>query len=300
MFGLELPCQTRLADPSGGLDTSWENKNFVFGNFDVLNFKLPLLYRIMTIWGGYIMRAIFVAVCCYGLLGTNAGAQQAQLALESTSPEIGHSFVIPAYTSIWFSPERAINSRTLKKGERFPIYVSRNVAVGNGLIVPKGTPGIALVTYRTGRGIYGKSAKLEFEIDSLKIGDFVVPMRGNHRLVGTGNAGWTLASVVIFGALPAMVVIGHSAVAGEQSEFEGRVREATTVPMVKAGSLVPIAAAEGATMLVHSSTNTVSRQRAQTPSGWCLDVPRNYFGTGSTALPIPNRITPACWEVNAR
>jgi hypothetical protein len=46
-----------------------------------------------------------------------------------------------------------------------------------------------------------------------------------------------------------------------------------------------------------SSVSGPTKKVADTPSGYCLDVPRGYAGTGSISSPLVTSSMPACWSV---
>lgn len=58
----------------------------------------------------------------------------------------------------------------------------------------------ATVTWRTGKGIVGKSAKFELSFDWVRVGSNNWRLRGQHRQEGKGNtAGALLGSAIITG-----------------------------------------------------------------------------------------------------
>lgn len=67
--------------------------------------------------------------------------------------------------------------------------MSRDVFLGNSMVIPRGTPGHARITWRTGRGLYGKSAKMEFDLTDLVVAGSVVPLTGHYRLEGPRKYG---------------------------------------------------------------------------------------------------------------
>ena len=171
------------------------------------------------------------------------------------------------------------------------MHVARDVMTADGVAIPRGTPATAHVAWRTGKGVFGKSGKLEFDIATLSLNGVDVALAGHHRLAGEGNTVWTIVAVAGVGLLGGLFVTGHSAVAHEESEFAARVRDGTPVYETVAAMQRPAGFAPG-----YASVG-VARRKAATPSGFCYDVPRNYYGTGSIQHPNPDALTPMCWEV---
>jgi hypothetical protein len=130
------------------------------------------------------------------------------------------ALLLPADTEIWVSPRGAISSKTLRVGDTFPVAVSRDVIFGSTLVVPRGTPGTARVTWRTGKGAFGKSAKIEFEVTHLLIDGTPVPMSGRQRLAGEGNTGATIGAIVLAGVIAGALVTGRSAEAPDNAEWK--------------------------------------------------------------------------------
>jgi hypothetical protein len=60
-------------------------------------------------------------------------------------------------------------------------------------VIPRGTPAMGEVTWRTGKGAFGKSGKLEFSLRYIDLGGQHIPVTGDFRQEGEGN---TLATGV--------------------------------------------------------------------------------------------------------
>ncbi len=212
------------------------------------------------------------------------------------APEVYGGLILPTNTAIWFNPVTAIDSRKLRVGNTFEMRVSRDVMIGDTIAIPHGTPATAKITWRTGRGVVGKSAKMEFAITSMDLNGIQVPLSGPHRLEGEGNTMWAIIAWFGAGLIGALLVKGHSAIASEESEFRAYSVTQASLAGAPATATVTRAAYSPGAPRGYAST-VVSKRQANTPSGSCYEVPKNYFGTGSAAFPIPNAQTPACWEI---
>jgi uncharacterized protein (DUF2062 family) len=84
------------------------------------------------------------------------------------------------------------------------------------------------VTFRTGKGAFGKSAKMEFDIDSVQLPSRTVPVSGHYRIEGQGNTGATVATAVAVGVFSAFVT-GHSAIAAQGSEWKASTKESIAI-----------------------------------------------------------------------
>ncbi len=70
--------------------------------------------------------------------------------------------------------------------------------------------GEATVTYRTGKGAFGKSGKMEVTFNYLDLNGRHIPLSGTYRQEGQGNTGAAVGAVVPVGVFGAFVT-GHSA-----------------------------------------------------------------------------------------
>lgn len=154
---------------------------------------------------------------------------------------------LPSNSDIWLSLDNELNSKKARVGDPIAFKVSRDVMVGQYVVIPRGTPGMGRVTYRTGKGAFGKSAKMEFDIDNVALPSRTIPVSGHYRIEGNGNTGATVATAVAVGVFSAFVT-GHSAVAAQGSEWKAATKEAILIAAADpapaaAPTLVPAAAA---------------------------------------------------------
>lgn len=229
---------------------------------------------------------------------TAATSRQLYVAEQDQGPSL------PSNTEIWFNPVSEISSKDLRSGQSFGVRVARDVYLNNAVVVPRGTPGTATVTRRSGTGMFGRSAKVEFELDTLDYFGTSVPLHGHHRLAGEGNTGWTVAMTLLVCLVCGAAITGHSAYASEASEFRAYSSKPLRLTMGPAAAPMGYAAGSGGAGRTYPVARSgsygaygVTRRPARAPSGFCYDVPRDYFGTGSVQHPIPNADTPACWEI---
>lgn len=92
----------------------------------------------------------------------------------------------------------------MKEGDVERLQVSADVVQDGVVVIPRGSPVRATVTWRTGKGIVGKSAKFDLTFNAVSVGGHEYALKGKHRQEGRGN---TVAAL-----LGSWVVSGHSAV----------------------------------------------------------------------------------------
>lgn len=129
------------------------------------------------------------------------------------------STTVPANTEVHLKLAKELNSAKVKKGDTFDLTVSEDVTVGNTVVIPRGTPAHGEVTMRSGKGAFGKSAKLEIDMRSIDLNGRSIPISGHYREAGQGNAGAAVGAVVAVGVFGAFVT-GHSAIVKEGTEYK--------------------------------------------------------------------------------
>ena len=111
---------------------------------------------------------------------------------------------LPADTVIQIVPVEDITSMHMKEGDKERLQVASDVAENGLVVIPRGSTVVGTITWRTGKGIGGKSAKFDLTFNSVTVNGHQYALKGKHRQEGKGN---TL--VALFGT---MVATGHSAV----------------------------------------------------------------------------------------
>ena len=147
---------------------------------------------------------------------------------------------LPANSEIWVSPNAEVNSKKIKQGEKFDMSVSRDVMLGNYVVIPRGTRAIGQISYRTGKGAFGKSAKMEFEVVDVDLGGRLIPVKGHYRIEGQGNTGATVGAVVAVGVFGAFVT-GHSAAVTQGTEYKAYTTDALPIVTAAAPAYVLVA-----------------------------------------------------------
>ena len=150
-------------------------------------------------------------------------------ALKVEPPAPGQS-VLPANTEVMLRLDQEVNSKKVRVGDTFKLSVLQDVMLGNFVVIPRGTPATGSVTWRTGKGAFGKSAKMEVTMNSINLNGRPISVTGNFRQEGEGNTGATVGAAVAVGIFSAFVT-GHSAVFQKDREFRVATREAMPVTL---------------------------------------------------------------------
>jgi hypothetical protein len=161
-----------------------------------------------------------------------------------TTPTIAPDAFLPTNSEIVIRFNSELNSKTVRERATFVTSVAQDVMLGNLVIIPKGTPANGVVTWRTGKGAFGKSAKIEYEIRSMDLGGQRIPLSGKFREEGRGNTGAAVGAAVAVGVFGAFVT-GRSAVVEQGNE--AKVYTIAAIPIslpaetVAAPSIAPVA-----------------------------------------------------------
>lgn len=116
------------------------------------------------------------------------------------------TITLPVNTLVQVTPAAEITSKEMKEGTKREFLVVNDVEYQGVVMIPRGSPVEAMVTWRTGKGIVGKSAKFELSFDWVRVNQANYKLRGQHRQEGRGNtAGALLGAAIITGKSATMV-----------------------------------------------------------------------------------------------
>lgn len=150
----------------------------------------------------------------------------------SQRPTVVNGTTLPANTEITLRLDQELSSKRMKEGQQFNLSVASDVVIGNYVVIPRGTLAKGVIAYRTGKGAFGKSAKMEIDLTEIILGDRHIPITGHYRQEGEGNTGATVGTAVAAGVFAAFVT-GRSAVFPQGREFKAFTREAIPVALAQ-------------------------------------------------------------------
>lgn len=155
---------------------------------------------------------------------------QGALAATRVDAPLAGSAVLPANTEVLLRLDEEVNSKRKRVGDSFRLTVLQDIMLGSYVVIPRGSPAYGQISYRTGKGAFGKSAKMEVTMDSIHLNGRNIPITGNFREEGQGNTGATVGVAVAAGVFSAFVT-GRSAVFQSGREFRVATREAIRVAL---------------------------------------------------------------------
>lgn len=109
----------------------------------------------------------------------------------------GHAY-IPKETVINVELTSELSSKKAKVGDIVPLKTLENIIINNVVVVPAGTKVEGVVTKATGSGLFGRSGKLEFSINSVKaLNGVEIPLEHTTiREAGSDGGAVAVAAVV--------------------------------------------------------------------------------------------------------
>lgn len=153
-----------------------------------------------------------------------ATAQFQAIAQTNSSPpseEVQRQEVyVPAGTPLVVTNNTRITTKShqAEVGDRFYLTTAYDVTVDGIVAIPRGSAVMAQITWRTGKGIFGKSGKFDFEMRHVDVRGQLIPLAGKFRQKGSGNTGGT-AGVALAGMATGVGIVGGFFITGKSAEI---------------------------------------------------------------------------------
>lgn len=174
------------------------------------------------------------------LLLASASIFAAPLYAQSTAPtaivakersQNNNATVLPANTEVNLTLNETLTTKgkSLQEGDTFDLTVAQDVMLGNYIIIPKGSRAVGEVTWLTGKGMFGKSGKMDIEVKYAEVSGQRVPLKGTFRQEGEGNTVATVAGVVVI-PIAGLFITGKSGTIPAGREL--LVRTANDFPVI--------------------------------------------------------------------
>jgi hypothetical protein len=159
--------------------------------------------------------------------------------------------VLPPNTEVAVTPNDNLTTKGSKEGDTFLMSTVFDVMYNGYVVIPRGTPGQGTIVWRTGKGAFGKSAKMELQFDWLDLNGRRISLTGKHRQEGEGNTGAAIGAVVAVGVFGAFVT-GKSAKVPHGMQLSARTAEALPIILPAGAAPQPVASVgptQGATVV---------------------------------------------------
>ena len=172
------------------------------------------------------MKAILLAAVAATAIAPIAASAQnaAPLTVFEKNESVSGNAILPAGTEVLLrtSEEVTTKGKAWDEGDSFRLSVARDVMVGDYVVMPAGSPAQGRITWLTSRGAFGKSGKMDIELEHVTVNGRQIPVDGTFRQEGEGATMATVAGVVLAGVFAGFIT-------GKSGRIpEGRELMATT------------------------------------------------------------------------
>ena len=152
---------------------------------------------------------------------------------EQTPP--GDSAVLPANTAITLAMNDTITTKGNRwhTGDNFDLTVTYPARISRYTVIPRGAKGVGRITWMTDKGAFGKSGKMEVDLEYVEVAGQRIPLSGHYRQEGEGNTVATIGAVVAVGVFSAFVT-GKSGVIPAGRELVAHTKEDVAVVIPRA------------------------------------------------------------------
>lgn len=153
------------------------------------------------------MKKVLSSLAVAMLVSTSLSAQtESVTAMDAVQAATSaQSLVLNSGTPITLVVTEEVNSSTHKEGEKFKLTVLNDVKIGETIVIPRGTPAAGEITWRTGKGAFGKSGKIEFALTSIDLNGVSLPVSGSYRQEGEGNTIATGIGIIAVGVFAGFI-----------------------------------------------------------------------------------------------
>ena len=176
---------------------------------------------------------------------TEQATAPAQAAVVTPALVEAPKMILPPNTEVAVTPNDNLTTKGTKEGDTFLLSTVFDVMYNGYVVIPRGTPGQGTIIWRTGKGAFGKSAKMEIQFDWLDLNGRRISLTGKHRQEGEGNTGAAIGAVIAVGVFGAFVT-GKSAKVPHGMQLSARTAEALPI-ILPAGAVAQSVASVGPT-----------------------------------------------------
>jgi hypothetical protein len=157
-------------------------------------------------------------------------AGQSPAAMDATVPREAR---LPLGTTIILVMNAQLNSAENRVGDAIALTVVDDVRIDGEIVIPRGTPAMGEVIWRTGRGAFGRSGKMDIAMRYVELNGVRLPIEGVFRQTG----GTPTAAIIASGVL-GVAITGSSATIPAGQRIVARA--AYAVPfMIPGGQIAP-------------------------------------------------------------
>jgi hypothetical protein len=210
--------------------------------------------------------AAMVALLTTPLAAQPVAAPIEAAAVQAPAVAADGTLTLNAGIPVTLAVSQEVNSSKNHQGDPVPLTVLNDVKIGDTIVIPRGTPAVGEVTWRTGKGAFGKSGKLEFVLHHIDLNGQRIPIAGEYRQEGEGNTIATGVAIIAVGVFAGFIT-GKRARLPMGRELMARIAE--PVQFTADGRLSPsydsaaaMASADGKTQLGQCRAAAAGNEKA--------------------------------------
>ena len=94
-----------------------------------------------------------------------------------------------------------LSSKTAVEDDPVTLTLDEDLKVGNVIVARAGAKAVAIVSHAKKAGMMGKGGELNIRLESMRMGETKVRLRGTKGAEGEGKVGTTIALTVLFGPI---------------------------------------------------------------------------------------------------
>ncbi len=170
-----------------------------------------------------------------------AQSTQSPLPIQAVRAAPQPATVLPAGTEIALKMTQEVTTkgRGWEEGDQFNLAVAAPVMLGDFVVIPEGTKAIGRITWLTSRGAFGKSGKMDIELEYLEFAGRRINVDGTYRQEGNGATLATVGGVIAAGIFAGFIT-GRSGVIPQGRELMATLESDLPVALPEGASLAPV------------------------------------------------------------
>lgn len=150
---------------------------------------------------------ILATAALAAILASSALAQDDAQPVQAVSVAPRPATVLPAGTEIPLKMSQTVTTKGKgwEEGDQFGLAVASNIMLGDFVVIPQGTPAKGRITWLTSRGAFGKSGKMDIELEYVELGGRRINIDGTYRQEGNGATLATVGGVIVAGVFAGFI-----------------------------------------------------------------------------------------------
>lgn len=164
---------------------------------------------------------------------------------------------LPAGTEVLLETTQEVTTKgkTWAEGDRFKLAVVHDVLLGDYVVIPAGTPAYGRITWLTSKGAFGKSGKMDVELEYIQLDGRRIDIDGTFRQEGEGNTLATVGGVIAAGVFAGFIT-GRSGRIPQGRELMATLERDVPVNLPAGASITPAGVAVKASAPVEADVPT--------------------------------------------